>query len=154
MGMAGVTQLYKPGEAAVRAIKAGNDVILHSPDDGAAFAAIKAAVQSGDIPQAQIDKSVERVLRAKAFAGLHRSRSVNLDALANIVGGPRSSGGGGRRQPEVAHADSRPAEPDSAQSSRPTHRSSTCHPRLADGAGGLPRRAARSFPSCGAAGAT
>ena len=87
MGMAGVAQLYKPGEAAVRAVKAGNDVILHSPDDGAAFAAIKAAVQSGQIPQAQIDKSVERVLRAKAFTGLHRSRAVNLDALANIVGG-------------------------------------------------------------------
>jgi beta-N-acetylhexosaminidase len=87
MGMAGVTQLYKPGEAAVRAIKAGNDVVLHSPDDGAAFAAIKAAVQSGDIPQAQIDKSVERILRAKAFAGLHKTRAVNLDALANIVGG-------------------------------------------------------------------
>ncbi|HYT65859.1 MAG TPA: glycoside hydrolase family 3 N-terminal domain-containing protein, partial [Vicinamibacterales bacterium] len=48
MGMAGVSQLYKPGEAAVRAIKAGNDVVLHSPDDAAAFAAIKAAVQSGD----------------------------------------------------------------------------------------------------------
>ena len=87
MGMAGVAQLYKPGEAAVRAVKAGNDVILHSPDDGAAFAAIKAAVQSGEIPQAQIDKSVERVLRAKAFTGLHRARAVNLDALANIVGG-------------------------------------------------------------------
>ena len=87
MGMAGVAQLYKPGEAAVRAIKAGNDIVLHSPDDAAAFAAIKAAVQSGEIPQAQIDKSVERVLRAKAFTGLHRSRAVNLDALPNIVGG-------------------------------------------------------------------
>jgi beta-glucosidase-like glycosyl hydrolase len=87
MGMAGVAQLYKPGEAAVRAIKAGNDVVLHSPDDGAAFAAIKAAVQSGEIPQAQLDKSVERVLRAKALMGLHRVRTVNLDAIANIVGG-------------------------------------------------------------------
>jgi beta-N-acetylhexosaminidase len=87
MGMAGVAQLYKPGEAAVRAIKAGNDVILHSPDDAAAFAAIKAAVQSGEIPQAQLDASVERVLRAKALTGLHRVRTVNLDALATIVGG-------------------------------------------------------------------
>ncbi|HYT76738.1 MAG TPA: glycoside hydrolase family 3 protein [Vicinamibacterales bacterium] len=87
MGMAGVAALYKPGEAAVRAIKAGNDVVLHSPDEGAAFAAIKSAAQSGEIPQAQIDASVERVLRAKAFTGLHRVRSVNLDALANIVGG-------------------------------------------------------------------
>jgi beta-glucosidase-like glycosyl hydrolase len=87
MGMAGVAALYKPGEAAVRAVKAGNDVVLHSPDDAAAFAAIKAAVESGDIPRAQIDRSVERVLRAKAMTGLHRTRTVNLDALANIVGG-------------------------------------------------------------------
>jgi beta-N-acetylhexosaminidase len=87
MGMAGVTALYKPGDAAVRAIKAGNDIVLHSPDDGAAFAGIKAAVQSGEIPPARLDASVERVLRAKARAGLHRARLVNLDALPNIVGG-------------------------------------------------------------------
>jgi beta-N-acetylhexosaminidase len=86
MGMAGVTRLYSPGEAAVRAIKAGNDIILHSPDDGAAFAGLKAAVQSGEIPQAQIDASVSRVLKAKARAGLHRVRTVNLDALPNVVG--------------------------------------------------------------------
>jgi beta-N-acetylhexosaminidase len=87
MTMAGVTALYKPGEAAVRAIKAGNDVLLQSPDDAAAFTAIKAAVESGEIPRAQLDASVERVLRAKALMGLHRVRAVNLDALANIVGG-------------------------------------------------------------------
>ena len=87
MGMAGVNALYKPGDAAVRAIKAGNDIVLHSPDDGAAFSGIKAAVQSGDIPLARIDRSVERILRAKAIAGLNRARAVNLDALANIVGG-------------------------------------------------------------------
>src|SRR4051812_10801961 len=87
MGMAGVTQLYKPGDAAVRAIKAGNDIVLHSPDDGAAFAGIKAAVQSGEISQTQIDASVRRVLHAKAQTGLDRSRAVNLDALPNIVGG-------------------------------------------------------------------
>jgi beta-N-acetylhexosaminidase len=86
MGMAGVTAMYKPGEAAVRAVKAGNDVVLHSPDDAAAFAAIRDAVKSGEIPQAQIDASVERLLRAKARAGLHRVRAVNLDAISNIVG--------------------------------------------------------------------
>ena len=45
-----------------------------------------AAVESGEIPQAQIDASVERILRAKARAGLHRVRAVNLDAVSNIVG--------------------------------------------------------------------
>jgi beta-N-acetylhexosaminidase len=86
MGMAGVTKLYSPGEAAVRAIKAGNDIVLHSPDDGAAFAGLKAAVQSGEIPAAQVDASVTRVLGAKARAGLHRVRAVSLDALPGLVG--------------------------------------------------------------------
>jgi beta-N-acetylhexosaminidase len=86
MGMAGVTRLYPPGEAAVRAIKAGNDIVLHSPDDGAAFAGLKAAAQKGEIPAAQIDASVSRVLRAKARAGLHRVRAVSLDALPEVVG--------------------------------------------------------------------
>lgn len=86
MGMAGVSAQFKPGEAAVRAIKAGNDIILHSPDDGAAFAAIRNAVKSGEIPEAQLTASVLRILRAKARAGLHRNRLVNLDAISTIVG--------------------------------------------------------------------
>jgi hypothetical protein len=48
---------------------------------------IKAAVASGEISVAQLDKSVGRILRAKARTGLNRTRAVNLDALANIVGG-------------------------------------------------------------------
>ena len=87
MGMAGVTKLYTPGDAAVRAIKAGNDIVLHSPDDGAAFAGIKAAVESGGISRARLDQSVERILRAKARTGLHRTRAVSLDALPGVVGG-------------------------------------------------------------------
>jgi beta-N-acetylhexosaminidase len=86
MGMQGVTNMHGPGEAAVRAILAGNDVVLHSPDDGAAFAGIRDAVKSGRIPQAQVDASVERIIRAKARAGLHKTKTVSLDSLANIVG--------------------------------------------------------------------
>lgn len=86
MGMQGVTAMHAPGAAAVLAIKAGNDVVLHSPDDGAAFAGLRDAVKSGEIPMAQLDGSVERILKAKARAGLHRSRTVNLDALPTVVG--------------------------------------------------------------------
>ena len=87
MGMAGVTKLYSAGEAAVRAIEAGNDIVLHSPDDGAAFAAIKAAVEAGGLSRERIDQSVERILRAKAQTGLNRTRAVSLDALPTVVGG-------------------------------------------------------------------
>jgi beta-N-acetylhexosaminidase len=86
MGMQGVTAMHKPGAAAVRAFKAGNDVILHSPDDGAAFAALRDAVASGEIPIARLDASVERILRAKARAGLHRVRTVDLDAIPAALG--------------------------------------------------------------------
>jgi beta-N-acetylhexosaminidase len=86
MGMQGVTNMYPPGEAAVRAVAAGNDIVLHSPDDGAAFAGIRDAVKSGRIPASQIDASVARVLRAKAAAGLHRTRAVNLESIATTVG--------------------------------------------------------------------
>jgi beta-N-acetylhexosaminidase len=87
MQMAGVAALYSPGEAAVRAVKAGNDLILHSADNAAAFDAINAAVASGDIPMAQIDASVTRILRAKAMTGLNRVRAVNLDQVPNVIGG-------------------------------------------------------------------
>ena len=84
--MAGVTAMYSAGEAAVKAIAAGNDVVLHSPDDGAAFNAIREAVKSGKISATQVDASVERILRAKAAAGLSRTRAVSLDALPTVVG--------------------------------------------------------------------
>jgi beta-N-acetylhexosaminidase len=86
MGMAGVTKLYGAGEAAVRAVKAGNDVVLHSPDDEQAFEAIKAAVQKGEIPMAQVDASVTRILEAKARVGLHRTKLVNLESVATVLG--------------------------------------------------------------------
>jgi len=86
MDMQGVKAQFSPAEAASRAIKAGNDVVLHSPDDLAAFQGIKAAVEKGEIAAAQVNASVERVLRAKAMVGLHRQRIVSLDAVATTVG--------------------------------------------------------------------
>jgi beta-N-acetylhexosaminidase len=87
MGMDAVSKVLTPAEAAARAIKAGNDVVLHSPDDAAAVAGIKAAVEKGDIPMAQIDASVLRVLRAKARVGLHKQKIVPLDQVPVLVGG-------------------------------------------------------------------
>jgi beta-N-acetylhexosaminidase len=64
--MGGLTEHFETGEAAVRAIEAGEDQILLSPDTEVAIAAVKAAVASGRIPEARIDQSVARILEAKA----------------------------------------------------------------------------------------
>jgi beta-glucosidase-like glycosyl hydrolase len=87
MGMDAVSKRLSPAEAAVRAIQAGNDIVLHSPDDAAAVAGIKAAVEKGAIPIAQIDESVRRVLRTKARLGLYKTKVVSLDDVPAKVGG-------------------------------------------------------------------
>ena len=87
MSMDAVARMFGPDEAALRAFAAGADQILHSPDPIAAFTGIKTAVASGRIPAAQLDASVERVLRAKASLGLHLQRAVDLDAVPVQVGG-------------------------------------------------------------------
>ena len=87
MKMDAITEMASPGDAAVRAVKAGIDVILDSPDSGAAAAAIVAAVKAGVVPREQIEQSARRILEAKARLGLHRARTVNLDAVPLSVGG-------------------------------------------------------------------
>jgi beta-glucosidase-like glycosyl hydrolase len=87
MSMDAVARLLPPGEAAVRAVLAGADQVLHSPDPIAAFNGIKAALAGGRVTPAQLDASVERVLRAKASLGLHVERAVSLDAVPEKVGG-------------------------------------------------------------------
>jgi beta-N-acetylhexosaminidase len=87
MSMDAVARMLPPGEAAVRAVVAGADQVLHSPDPIAAFTAIKSAVAAGRVTPAQLDASVERVLRAKASLGLHLERVIDLDAVPEKVGG-------------------------------------------------------------------
>ena len=87
MSMAAIARMSSPGEAAVRAIEAGADVVVHSPDDAAAAEGLRAAVASGRISVARLDASVHRLLTAKARLGLHLSRAVDLGDVASHVGG-------------------------------------------------------------------
>lgn len=87
MTMDAVSKRLTPGAAAVRAVQAGNDLILQSPDDASAIAAVIAAVTAGEIPMTQVDASVRRILSTKARLGLHRSKRVSLDDLPALVGG-------------------------------------------------------------------
>ncbi len=87
MRMDAIMQMMPPGEAALRAVRAGSDVVIDSPDPKAAFQAIRDAVEKGVVPREQLDASARRVLAAKAKLGLHRARSVNLEAVPLHVGG-------------------------------------------------------------------
>jgi beta-N-acetylhexosaminidase len=86
MSMFAISQNVPPDRAAALAVRAGADQVLHSPDDDAAFGGIKAAVAAGDIPEAQITRSVERILTTKARLGLHVNRTSDLAAVDARLG--------------------------------------------------------------------
>lgn len=75
-----------PGAAAVRALLAGNDVLLDPADHRAAIDAIVAAVGNGTLSAARLDSSVRRVLRAKERLGLNVRRVVDSTAVASAFG--------------------------------------------------------------------
>lgn len=86
MRMQAVTDLAAPGDAAARAVIAGHDLVLHSPDDAEAFEGVRDAVRSGELSVTQLDASVRRILSAKAKLRLHESRGVDLDTVPLAVG--------------------------------------------------------------------
>ncbi len=88
LDMGGVTSNYPPGEAAVRSVEAGTDVLLMSPSPDAAIAGLEEAVKSGRISEKRIDASVRRILAAKARLGLNRNRYVDVAHLNEKFGRP------------------------------------------------------------------
>ena len=92
MDMAAVDRMFGRGEAAVRAIEAGADVILMPPDLEEARQGIVAAVLSGRLTEDRIDRSVLSLLRAKESLGLHRKRTVDIDRVRRFVGVPSHLG--------------------------------------------------------------
>jgi beta-N-acetylhexosaminidase len=85
MTMAGLTKQFSTGEASVRAIKAGADVLLMPPDPEVAIRAMLAAVNKGRLTRKRIDESALRVLEAKVRVGLTRKKLVDVNAVSDAV---------------------------------------------------------------------
>jgi beta-N-acetylhexosaminidase len=85
LDMGGIIDHFDAGEAAVLAIEAGEDQLPKSANIDAAIAAVKAAVASGRISEARLDRSVRRILEAKAR---YRAARPDLDALYRILDAP------------------------------------------------------------------
>src|SRR5579871_338595 len=90
MDMQGLTANFSTAEAAVRAIEAGNDVLLMPKRAEDAINGVVGAVQSGRITKQRLDQSVAKVLTAKIQLGLLRKRIVDLDGIADQVDSPES----------------------------------------------------------------
>ena len=86
LSMGAITTGFGAGEAAVLALEAGADVLLIPASVPEAIEAVLSAVREGRVSRERIDESVRRILRAKAKVGLHRARTVSLDAVTGVVG--------------------------------------------------------------------
>ena len=88
MDMVSVNRLFPRGEAAVRAVMAGADVIVMPRDVKQAIDAIVSAIDDGRLTEGRIDESVGRLLRLKEDLGLPEERSVPLEMIPQVVGVP------------------------------------------------------------------
>lgn len=71
LNMKGVAKFYDPGIVDVKALLAGNDVLLFSENVPKAIEEINKAVSEGKISQAEIDVRCKKILQAKYWCGLN-----------------------------------------------------------------------------------
>jgi len=84
MDMQGLAQMFNQGEAAVRAIEAGADVLLMPVNPETTIRAVVSAVENGRIKKTRIDESVMRVLEAKVRVGVVKKKLVDLDEISDV----------------------------------------------------------------------
>lgn len=70
LAMGAITNEYDAGEAAIKALKAGCDILLGPENFKEAFEAVVNAVENGTISEERIDESVYRILSLKQRYGL------------------------------------------------------------------------------------
>lgn len=80
--MRGITSKYSPGRAAVRALNAGADIMLISPDVYTAINEVQKAVEKGEITEERINKSFAKLMLWKQQYGLFDGENqVEIDEL-------------------------------------------------------------------------
>lgn len=88
LNMQGVTKYHKPGEVDLRALLAGNDVLLYSQDVPKAKAMILQAIQDGKISQEEVESRIQKILKAKYWAGLSQRKPIDTRDLVNRINRP------------------------------------------------------------------
>ncbi|MBL4652055.1 MAG: serine hydrolase, partial [Flavobacteriales bacterium] len=88
LNMKGVSAYFEPGVVDVKALLAGNDVLLFSEDVPTAMKEIKKAIEAGQITQSEIDARCRKILIAKQWVGLNEYKPVELKNLYEDLNKP------------------------------------------------------------------
>ncbi len=88
LDMRGVSDFFEPGELELRALMAGNDILLLPEDVPAAIRTISKAVQDGIITEELINERCRKILYYKEKAGLDDFEFFFPDELTNDLNSP------------------------------------------------------------------
>jgi beta-N-acetylhexosaminidase len=90
LNMKGVSSFYAPGIVDLKALLAGNDVLLFAENVPVALREIRKAVQAGQISQKEIDARCRKVLAAKYWVGLSQYQPVDERNLFTDLNNPNA----------------------------------------------------------------
>lgn len=88
LDMSGLTIYFRQGEAAVRAVEAGADMLIKPMNADEALRGLREAVRAGRLSRKRIDESVRRILAAKYDLGLARRRETPLAEVDRLLSNP------------------------------------------------------------------
>jgi len=88
LDMKGITNSFSPGDAVVRALKAGADLMLMSTDPTIAIYEVEQAVISGNLDEKKVDRSVRKMLKLKKIKNLFESSETEIDKLKYSINLP------------------------------------------------------------------
>lgn len=83
LNMKGATKYFKPSEIALKALLAGNDILLYPEEIPLTIKYIKEAVHNNIISMNELDEHVRRILKLKYWLGLTKSIYVDTTNIYN-----------------------------------------------------------------------
>ena len=90
LNMQGVAKYYTPAEINLKALLAGNDILLFSEDVENSIQRIKQAIESGEFSIVELDKRVKRILKVKEWAGLAKFKRINPQTIHKALNEPEA----------------------------------------------------------------
>jgi beta-N-acetylhexosaminidase len=90
LNMQGVAKYYSPGEVALKAFEAGNDILLFPQNIPLSARLIKEAVESGRINREELDARVRRILQAKYRLRLHQRPAPPANLWQTQIASPEN----------------------------------------------------------------
>ncbi|WP_245326304.1 glycoside hydrolase family 3 N-terminal domain-containing protein [Hymenobacter wooponensis] len=90
MNMKGVISKYPPGDADLRALVAGNDILEFSKNIPLALKMVRDAINKGQLSQADLDARCRKVLALKEWAGLNHYKPIDLRNITADLNTPHA----------------------------------------------------------------